>query len=105
MKLKQVSGGRSSANVRRPGRSPTWARGARWPEGQRLPRRVVVLSDNGKRPVRGTGKFMKELNRSRILECFLSGEALSRVDVAERTGISLPSVSHLVAELEAERML
>lgn len=65
----------------------------------------IRLSDNGKRQVRGTGRLIKELNRSRILECFLGGRALSRVEVAERTGISLPAVSQIVAELEAEQVV
>lgn len=63
------------------------------------------MSDNGDRPVRGTGKLIKKLNRSRILECFLKGEPLSRVEVANRTGISLPAVSHLVAEMEDENLI
>lgn len=62
------------------------------------------MSNNDK-TVRGTGRLIKELNRSRILECFLDGEPLSRVDVAKRTGISLPAVSHLVAEMEGEGLL
>lgn len=63
------------------------------------------MSDNGDRPVRGTGKLIKKLNRSRILECFLKGEPLSRVEVANRTGISLPAVSHLVAEMEDQNLI
>lgn len=65
----------------------------------------IPLSQNVDNTVRGTGRLIKELNRSRILECFLGGEALSRVEVAKRTGISLPAVSHLVAEMEAQNLL
>lgn len=63
------------------------------------------MSDNSGGVVRGTGQLIRDLNRSRILECFMAGEPLSRVDVAERTGISLPAVSHLVAELEEQHLL
>lgn len=63
------------------------------------------MSDNGSKQVRGTGQLIKELNRSRVLECFVGGDPLSRVEVAERTGLSLPAVTHLVAELETEQML
>lgn len=63
------------------------------------------MSDNSGAIVRGTGQLIRDLNRSRILECFVGGGPLSRVDVAERTGISLPAVSQLVAELEEQHLL
>lgn len=56
-------------------------------------------------PIRGTGGLIKSLNRSRILECLQQDGPLSRVDLAQRTGISLPAVSHLVAELEKEELI
>lgn len=55
--------------------------------------------------VRGSGQLIKELNRSRILECLQHGEPLSRVELAERTGISLPAVSKLVREMQAEGLV
>lgn len=63
------------------------------------------MADKSAGQVRGSGKLIKQLNRSRILECFVGGEPLSRVEVAERTGISLPAVSQLVAELETQQLL
>lgn len=51
------------------------------------------------RPVKGTGGLIKRVNLSRILECLQQEGPLSRVEIAQRTGISLPTVSHLVAEL------
>lgn len=62
-------------------------------------------SVNENPPVRGTGGLIKSLNRSRILECLQQHGPLSRVDLAQRTGISLPTVSHLVAELEEEDLI
>lgn len=55
--------------------------------------------------VRGSGQLIKELNRSRILECLQHGEPLSRVELAERTGISLPAVSKLVREMQDEGLV
>lgn len=56
-------------------------------------------------PVRGTGGLIKSLNRSRILECLQQDGPLSRVELAQRTGISLPAVSQLVAELERAQLV
>jgi len=57
------------------------------------------------RPVWGTGKLIKSLNRSRILEHLQRAGPLSRVELADRTGISLPAVSQLVREMEAEGLV
>lgn len=55
--------------------------------------------------MRGTGKLIKSLNRSRILEHLQQAGPLSRVDLAHRTGISLPAVSHLVREMQDEGLV
>lgn len=62
-------------------------------------------SVDDQRPVHGTGGLIKRLNRSRILECLQREGPLSRVELAQLTGISLPAVTHLVAELEAENLV
>ena len=63
------------------------------------------MPSDGSRTVRGSGQLIKELNRSRILECLQRGEPLSRVELAERTGISLPAVAKLVKEMEQEGLV
>ncbi|OUM99111.1 MAG: hypothetical protein BAA04_06525 [Firmicutes bacterium ZCTH02-B6] len=55
--------------------------------------------------VRGSGQLIKKLNRSRILECLQQSGPLSRVELAQRTGISLPSVSHLMHEMQEEGLV
>ncbi len=63
------------------------------------------MAGAGSRPIRGSGKLIKQLNRSRILECLQQGEPLSRVELSERTGISLPAVSKLVGEMQREGLV
>lgn len=63
------------------------------------------MADSGSEQLRGNGQLIKSLNRSRILECLQQGEPLSRVELAARTGISLPAVVKLVEELEQEGLV
>lgn len=73
--------------------------------GGRSEREVGWVGNGQERPVRGTGKLIKSLNRSRILEHLQGAGPLSRVELADRTGISLPAVSHLVREMQAEGLV
>ncbi|HEY8531551.1 MAG TPA: ROK family transcriptional regulator [Limnochorda sp.] len=63
------------------------------------------MARDRERPVKGSGKLIKSLNRSRILEHLQHAGPLSRVELAERTGISLPAVSHLVREMQDEGLI
>lgn len=63
------------------------------------------MSGPGSGQVRGNGQLIKRLNRSRILECLQQGQPLSRVELAERTGISLPAVVKLVQEMQQEGLI
>lgn len=63
------------------------------------------MTGPGPGQVRGNGQLIKKLNRSRILECLQRSGPLSRVELAQRTGISLPSVSHLVREMQQEGLV
>lgn len=67
--------------------------------GRPMVTREVQAMETTDRPVKGTGGLIKRLNLSRILECLQQEGPLSRVEISQRTGISLPTVSHLVAEL------
>lgn len=48
-----------------------------------------MLAARASEQIRGNGHLIKRLNKSRILECLQQGESLSRVELAERTGISV----------------
>lgn len=63
--------------------------------------------DRGDREARGSGPgLVRALNLQAVLDVLLSDESdLTRPDISDVTGISLPTISSLVADLESMRLI
>ncbi|ATY85123.1 ROK family protein [Kyrpidia spormannii] len=58
-----------------------------------------------KKPVTGDQNFIKQLNRSVVLDAIRRHSPLSRTDIADLTGLNKATVSNLVRELQTEHLV